>query len=565
VNTWPKVLASNCEKYPSVKAMRYKHYGIWHGLSWKDYYSEVKRFALGLDALGFEPGDRLLIIGEPAPQWHFAELAAQALHGVSVGVYPEASASEIRAMASETGARIIVCEDQEQVDKVLEMGATGIRSVIYWNYKGLAHYTDSILLGYRELLDLGKGSPHPQRFEERIAEGEADDVCALVYTSGASGVPRAAVHTYRSLKAGSDALLGFDPWNEHDEIVASGSPAWIMGQWTTIGCHLLSRCVLNFAEEPETRTRDTKEIEPTIAIHGARFWESLAAGLGARMLDLDAVKKVMFRLFLDGSRKPTFLADFFLLNAVRRALGLSRARICYSTGATLSPDALRLYHSLGIPVKSIYFTTEGGLLASDDRLLVMDARIESGEIVCKGPGAFLGYYNGEPLEDGWVRTGDAGRIDDGRLRFIDRKEDMVGSLAPQSVEASLRFSPFIKDAWVFAGGALIVINFPVVARWAGKKKIAFTTFAELARAPEVYDLVRIEVDRVNAGLPSSCRITAYANFHREFDPDAGEFTRSLSLRRRTLQERYAGIMGAFAAGNTSVDIDGAILTIRGVI
>ena len=574
-DTWPKVLASNYEKYGSRKAMRYKHYGIWRAVTWENYYLDVKYLALGLIVLGFEPGDKLLIIGDNAPEWHFAELAAQALHGVSVGVYPDLSPSEIDAIATEVDARFAVCEDQEQVDKLLEI-KTSFQKIVYWNYKGLAHYSDPRLIGYREVLDLGRGSPHPECFEAGMAKGNPDDVCVLVYTSGTTAAPRAAVHTFRTLRAGAESLLSLDPWNEHDEVVPASTPAWIMGQWAAIGCHLLSRCILNFPEDPETRAQDTREMEPTVVLYGARFWESQAAALQARMLDLDAVKRFMFRLFMPhGHKKPSFVADLILFEAVRRALGLSRARICYSTGAILSPYAMRFYHALGIPVKSLYATTEGGVLAgprNDDIpidtvgpfLAGCEARIIDGEITYRSPGAFIGYYKDPPAKDGWFPTNDAGLIVDGALRFIDRKDSLIGTFAPQAIEAALRFSPFIADAWVFAGGALIVINFPVVARWAGKRKIAFSTFAELARAPEVYDLIRADIDRVNADLPASCRIARYVNFHREFDAGAGEVTRSLNLRRKALQERYRGIVDAIGAGKTSVEApDGTILTIRG--
>ena len=238
-------------------------------------------------------------------------------------------------------------------------------------------------------------------------------------------------------------MLGMHSWNEHDEVVPASAPASIMGQWAAIGCHLLSRCILNFAESPETRARDTKEIEPTIVLFGARFWESQAAGLRARMADLDAFKRLLFRL-LKPSKKPSFLADLILVRHVRRALGLSRARICYSTGGILSPDAVGLYHALGIPVEDLYATTEGGICVPG-----CEARIEDGEIVYRGPGAFVGYYKGETPTDGWVRTSDAG-IMEKRLRTIDRqkreshKDDLRRDPCPSSDRGLVKVQPLYQ-------------------------------------------------------------------------------------------------------------------------
>jgi long-chain acyl-CoA synthetase len=290
-DTWPKLLASNYAAFPNKKAMRYKHYGIWQGLTWEDYYLDVKFLALGLASLGFARSDRLLIVGDSAPQWYSAQIATQSLRGVVVGACPDLSATELQAVVAQTRPSLAIVQDQEQVDKLLGMESP-LKKIIYWSYKGLAHYADPLLLGYREVLDRGKAAANPERFDAGITQGAADDVAALVYTSGTTGTPRAAVHTFRSLTAGADALFSLCPWSEHDEIVPAAAPAWIAGQWI-MGCHLHSRSILNFPESPETNMRDTKEIEPTVVLYGARFWESQAAALNGRMLDLDGLKKIM--------------------------------------------------------------------------------------------------------------------------------------------------------------------------------------------------------------------------------------------------------------------------------
>jgi long-chain acyl-CoA synthetase len=604
-DTWPKVLRFNYEKYGiSRKAMRYKHYGIWLAYTWKDYYLDVKYLTLGLSALGFVPGDTLLIVGDNAPQWYGAELAAQAGHGASLGVDPDLTPAEIAHIAESGRARFAVVQDQEQVDKLLEVRSRLPRllKIIYWTYKGLAHYDDDMLMGYGEVLELGKSyeAEHPGLFEKNVEIGKADDVCALVCTSGTTGSPRTAVHTHGTIRAGADHLLRLHPWKEHDNVVPLLPPAWITGQWSAVGCHLLSGCTLNFAEEPETAQRDTREIGPTIAWHGARLWERQAAGLQARISDVDALTRLVFRVLMPiGYRMADLrregkephrvlkllftLADAVLFRRIRATLGLQDARICYSTGALLSPEAARLYHTLGVPLKSLYFTTEGGVLTNvaangfpgqtgsspedGSGVRITDA----GEIVSRSPGMFAGYYEdpqatAAALKDGWFHSGDRGLIgDDGAVHFLDRTGSVVAlstgdTLAPQAVESRLRFSPYIRDAWVLAGpqsayaSAVIVIDYRTVSKWAGQRKIAHRTCAELCQRPEVYALVGREIDRVNRSLPPGGRVKRYVHLHREFDPDEGELTRTGNLRRAVLEERYRGIIDAIYAGKAEAAV-----------
>ena len=609
-DTWPKILKYNYEKYGDNHiAMRHKHRGIWQPYTWKDYYINVKYLALGLLSLGFKPGDKVLIIGDNAPEWYYAELAAQADHGASVGVYSELLPSEIKYIAENSEARFAVVEDQEQVDKLLLIKGKlpQLKKVIYWNYKGLASYDDPILMGYREVLELGKRyeKEHPRLFEQNIETGKADDVCALVYTSGTTGaVPKGAVHTYKTTRAGADSYLHLDPWYEDDNIVPYLPPAWMTEQWFGIGCHLLSASILNFAEEPETQQEDTREIGPSIVLYGARLWEAQAGTVQARIREADALKRLVFRLLMpigykianlkSRKQKPSMfwkilyaLADIALFRPIRDSLGLSSARICYTTGAMLSPDAFRFYHALNLPLKSLYGSTEGGALtgARND-----DIRIETvgpvhkgtevkiagnGEIIYRQPGTFLGYYNdpdktAEVLKDGWFYSGDSGFItEDGHVVFLDKVKDLVelasgDKLAPQFIESQLRSSPYIKDAWVLAGpdrayaSAIIIINYASVGQWAGQRKLAYTTFTELSQRPEVYQLVKQDIDRINSTLPPGTRVKKYVNLHKEFDPDEGELTRTMKLRRTFMEERYRGLINAIYSDKTEVPIEAQV-------
>jgi long-chain acyl-CoA synthetase len=595
-DTWPKILKYNYEKYGDNRiAMRHKNHGIWQRYTWKDYYLNVRYLALGLVSLGFKPKDKVLIIGDNAPEWYYAELAAQVNHGASVGVYSGLLPPEIKYIAENSEARFAIVQDQEQVDKLLQIKdkLPRLKKVIYWNYKGLAHYDDPILMGYREVLERGKryGKEHPRLFEQNIKMGKADDVCALVYTSGTTGAaPKGAVHTYRTMGTGANYYLHLDPWYENDNVVPYLPPVWMPEQWFGIGCHLLSASILNFAEEPETQQQDIREIGPNVVFYGARLWESQAGTVQARIQDADAIKRFTFRKLIPigykmadlryRKQRPSLLlkilyalADIALFRPIRDSLGLTNARICYTSGAMLSADAFRFYHALSLPLKSLYWTTEGGALTGAKN---EDIRLETvgpvhkgaevtitgnGEIVYRQPGIFVGYYNdpdktAEVLKDGWFYSGDSGLVtEDGYIVLLDRVKDLVklasgDKLAPQSIESRLRFSPYIKDAWVLAGpdrayaSAIITINYASVGQWAGQRRVVCTTFTELSQRPEVYELVKRDIERINRTLPPGARVKKYVNLHKEFDPDEGELTRDMKLRRTFLEERYRKLINA---------------------
>jgi long-chain acyl-CoA synthetase len=609
-DTWPKVLTYNYKTYGGSRtAMRSKRYGIWQPYTWKDYYLGVKHLSLGLLSLGFEAGDKLLIIGDNAPQWYYAELAAQASHGASVGLYADMIPSEIKYIAENCEARFAIAENQEQVDKLLEIKdqLPLLKRIIYWNYKGLSHYKEPILIGYREVEERGDAyeRQYPQLFEQRVEKGSADDICAIVYTSGATGaVPKGAVHTHKTIRVGAEYHLRVDQWTDTDNVVPYLPPVWMTEQWLSIGCHLLSGNTLNFAEAPETQQRDANETEPSIVFYGARQWESQAAAVRARMLDAAGMKRLIARWLMPVGysmadlklqkkhpglvQKATYaLANAVLFKPIRKSLGLLNARICYSTGAILSPDAFRFYHALNLPLKSLYSTTEGGALTgvTDDDIRPgtvgrahqgAEVRVtEAGELIYRQPGLFAGYYNDPAqtaavLNDGWFRSGDAGYVaEDGHVIFTDRMKNLAklpegDVLAPQLLEARLRFSPYIKDAWVFAGpqgayaAAVVIINYDTVSRWAGQRRVHFSTFAELSQGPEVYELVKDDIERINSALPSGSRVKKYVLLHREFDADEGELTRTRKLRREVLEERYRDLIGAIYNDKAEVPIEAQV-------
>jgi long-chain acyl-CoA synthetase len=606
-DTWPKVLKYNSDKYGDTRrALRHKHYGVWQPYTWKDYYLRVKSLALGLMSLGLKPEDKVLIVGDNAPEWYYADLAAQCGHGVPVGAYSDLTSKEIKTIAEKSEATLAVVQDQEQVDKLLlvKEALPHLKKVIFWNYKGLAHYADPILIGFREVMERGEKyeKEHPGHFERNVENGKADDVCAIVYTSGTTGEePKGAVHSFRTLRAGAECHLRLDPWHEDDNIVPYLPPVWINEQWLAIGCHLLSGSTLNFAEGPETQERDAREIGPTIVFRGARVWENQAAMVQARISSADLMNRFAFRVFMPlgnqmaeagyKKQKPSLfrrlsyaLADALVFEPIKKSLGLQKARICYTSGTMLSADAFKFYHALNLPLKNLYGTTEGGALsgAKNEDIRVdtvgpaykgTEVKIsEDGEILYKQPGTFAGYYKdpgktAEVLTDGWFHSGDSGFVrDDGHIVLVDRTKNLVrlgngDTLAPQEIESRLRFSPYIKDAWILAGpegayaSAIIVIDYNRVGKWAGERRVPYSTFAELAQRPEVYELVKHDIDRVNPTLSPGSRVRKYVILHREFDPDEGELTRNRRLRRAFLEKRYSELIEAIYRDRTEVPVE----------
>ncbi len=604
-DTWPKVLSDNCHKYGSSRvAFRYKRYGIWQRYSWQDYYGDVKNLALGLLALGFKANDKLVIIGNNAPQWYCAALAVQSNHGVVVGISPDLNSAELRYLIKNSEAKFAIVEDQEQIDKLLEIKneLSQIKKIIYWNYKGISKYSDGVLLGYSEVLTGGKryDNEHPGVYEQNIASGKADDVCTIIYTSGTGNEPKGAIHTYRTMMSGVKILLDLDTWHDKDNVIISLPPSGITEQWIGIGCHMITRSILNFAEQSETQREDFREIGPDIVYYEARLWEELAGEMQARMQSSGSIVKFLFRIFMPAgykmadlscqNQKPGSglkiyhsLANAFLFGRMKDYLGLSKARICRTSGTMISPDILRFYKAIHIPLKNMYSTAESGTICgvtSDNRFDIAgtiptgtEVRIDDrGELICRHAGVSPGYLygtenNSKVINNGWFNTGDIAEIDkNGHISIKGKTEDIINlpsgdSVSPQLIESRLRFSPHIKDVWVLSNpgkdyiAAVIIINFDNVSKWADRRKLAYTTFSDLSQKPAVYDLIAEDIKQINETLPGGSRIRKYVNLHKEFDPDEGELTHTKKLRRRFLEERYRELINAIYSEATEIPIE----------
>jgi long-chain acyl-CoA synthetase len=605
-DTWPKVLEHNSTHFGDRKAMRYKRYGIWQSHSWQDYFTNVKYLALGLLSLGFKQGSKLLIVGDSSPEWYFAQLAAQSNRGISVGLYSDLSSSEIEYVARNSEVDFAMVEDQEQVDKVVQIRERlpKVKTVIYWRYKGLTQLDDKAFVGLRDVLEMGRQyeAEHPGAFKANIAAGKAEDVCSVIYTSGTTGdVPKGALHSYRSLMAGSVRYCQADGVNSRDNLISYLPPAWITEQWLGFGCHILSGSTINYPESSETEQEDIREIAPSLVLYNSRLWESQAGEVQARLRGASRLKRLATRCLMPVGYKMVdlankkqklgwhwrllnVLADFVVFRRVRDSLGLPHARACRSTGSTLCPEAFRFFHAVGVPLKNIYGSTEAGAVTGSTEAAqspgtagfvnqgVEVTLTDQGEIMVRHPGVFLGYYNdpemtAQVLDDGWVHTGDKGSLTaDQELVFVDRLEDLIALpcgevVAPQEIESRLKYSPYIKDAWVLTQqncefvSAVIIIDAATTGRWADKRKIAYTTFSDLSQKPEVYELIEQEVSLINQDLAAGRQVRRFVNLHKEFDPDEFELTRNRKLRRAYLGRRYRDLAQALSGDQASVEVE----------
>ena len=604
LDTIPKLIRRNCERWSRRTAMCMKNFGIWQRYSWAEYYEKVKHFSLGLLSLGMEPGDVVDIIGDNEPQWFWGEFATQAAGGTVTGIFVDSIPSEVKYVAEHSGAKFAIVNDQEQTDKFLEIKdeLPLLKKVIYWDPKGLRDYDDPLLASFNEVIALGKEyeKTHPGLFEQNVERGKGDDIAFIYYTSGTTGLPKGATLTHQALINTARSFVSRYPLSEDDDLISNFPAAWVGDSFFATIPHLLSGARLNFAEEPDTIAEDTREVGPNFVIYGPRQWESLVSEIQVKMFDAHPLKRFVYHLFLPvgykmadfnfQGKKPNLfwralygIAYLLLFRALKDRLGLSRVRFGVTGSSVLSLDTFRLIHAIGVELRQNYGSTEAGLISSHGKgeikfesvgrpALGTEVRItDDGELLVRNDCMFNGYHKDarkttETLVDGWCHTGDAVNIDDdGHLLFIDRLEHM-GQLssgikyAPQYVEGRLRFSPYIRDAMVIGGkdkdfvSAILNIDFAMVGKWAERNHIPYTTFVDLSQKEEVADLVRKDLSRVNSYLPEPARVRKFVLLHKEFDADEAELTRTRKLRREFMEERYRDLIEAMYKDGRKIQV-----------
>ncbi len=616
--TLPALLLEKARTVGNRTAMREKQWGVWQAYSWRDYLDAASEFAAGLRQLGLGRGDVVVLIGDNRPEWLWAELAIQGLGGMALGLYQDAPPDEIAYVFELSEAKVVVAEDQEQVDKILSFRGSlpALSHIVYHDPKGLAGYDEPGLLSFDAVREMGRAEA--DGFTSWADEVGPGDPCLIATTSGTTGRPKLAVLSHENLLSMARNLGHVDPKLASDEFVSFLPLAWMGEQMMSVASALLFGFCVNFPEEPDTVQENIREIGPHVIFSPPRVWENLAARVRVKIMETTRLKRWLYNLFMPvglamadarfAGKKPGvllrfayFLAWVCLFRALSDRLGFSRVRSAATGGAALGPDTFRFFHALGVNLKQIYGQTE----ISGISCIHLDGQVdfdsvgvpipgtemrisEEGEILSKSPAVFLGYYKNEQatretLADGWLRSGDAGYFDDrGRLVVIDRLKDVMRlesgvRFSPQFLENKLKFSPYVREAVVLGHGrpylaAIVCIDAEIVGRYAESRLLTYTTYQDLAAKPEIAELIRSEIARINATLPDNTRISRFALLFKELDPDDGELTRTRKVRRGVVEERYGPLVEALFTDAPRIDLrasisfqDGRVREMRGVI
>ena len=600
MTTLPVILRERCRSAPDHVAMREKRLGIWREHTWAELFDRVRAFGLGLTALGIEPGDRVAIHSEDRPEWLIAEYGTIAVGGASVGIYPTNPAAEVQYILAHSGARVVVAEDQEQVDKALAVAdrCPSLRHIVVIDPKGLRGYSDERLLRWEDVERLGRevAARDGARFDRLIDERRPDEVAMIVYTSGTTGPPKGAMLTEVNLTTSVDLARALWQATPADRVCSYLPLCHVAEKIFTVFLPLASGASANFAESIDTVTANLREVEPTIFLGVPRIWEKMAAGVQIRMQDADPLKRLVFRVWLamghrlarvwiaSGGRYPFPWSALYrlgwlcLYGPLQRKLGLARCRIAVRGAAPISPDLLRFFHAIGIHIREAWGQTEcagaASLTPADDVRIGsvgrpvpgLEVRIaEDGEILVRGPLVFRGYFNDEEATrrtldpDGWLHTGDVGRIDEhGHVHITDRKKDIMvtaggKNIAPSLIENMLKSSPYVREAIVIGDRrsyvtALIGIERDAVGDWATRREIPFTTYRDLTERPEVVEFIADEVRRVNRDLASVEQIKRFRLLPKELDHEDGELTATQKVKRGILQDRFRDLVDGLYAG-----------------
>jgi long-chain acyl-CoA synthetase len=609
LQTLPQYFVQKVQEYGEDKvALRQKEFGIWREFSWQESYEEVQAFSLGLIALGLERGDRVCSIGDNDREYLWAFFGLQAAGGAQVGLFTDSIASEIAYIVNHSEATFVLAQDQEQCDKLLEIkeDVPKVKHVIYWDDKGMWYYDDDWLMSFQEVRELGRAlrEKEPDRFRVEVASGQGDDLAVICYTSGTTGLPKGVMLSHTNLIYEARLYQEADPRFDTDNHVSFLPLGWIGEVSLGFAPHVYTGVIMNFPEEPETVRENIREIAPEGILYNSRLWDNLLASVQVRMNDATWFHRKLYGLFLPvgyrvadkqfakerlglGLSLANAIGDFFVFSPIRDKLGMTNIRSAFTAGSSLSPDAMRFFHALGINLKQIYGSTEvaGGATIHPDgdvKFASVGKPIPSveirtsgeGEIQITGPTVFLGYYKDAEEtektilvdEEGrrWFCTGDAGYIDeDEHVIYLDRVKDMITlangeRFSPQFIEGRLKFSPYIRDVMALGGPtrdfatALIIIDFEHVGHWAEKRGIGYTTFLDLSQKTQVYELVDEAVEEVNSNLPPAGRVHRFVLMHKEFDADEAEMTRTRKLRRSFLYDRYGEIVEALYDDRDSI-------------
>ena len=613
--TFPQLLLNHAAQRPTAAAMREKEYGIWQTTTWADMLALVQHMACGLHQAGLKRHEHMIVVGSNRPRLYATMLAAQSLGAIPVPLYQDAVASECVFPINNAEVRFAVVEDQEQVDKMLEVReqCPQLQHIYFDDPRGLRNYDEIGLAAVDELVAAGKAfaGVHPQFFVDEVQKVQPDDVAAMFFTSGTTGNPKGVVHTHNTLLNRADVGARFDKLGPSDEVLAYLPPAWIGQNIFSYAQWLAAGYVVNCPESAATVTIDLKEVGPTYYFAPPRVFEGLLTSVMIRMEDAGALKRKMFHYFMDIARKVGpqkmdgkdvgfgdnlmyALGNLCVYGPLRNTLGFSRVRVAYTAGEAIGPDLFSFYRSIGINLKQLYGSTETAVFvclqpdheARADTVGVPCEGVEikladNGELLVKSPGLLKEYYKNPKATaevltaDGWYHTSDAGFIDaHGHLKIIDRVKD-VGRIkggandgamfAPKYVENKLKFFSHIKEVVAFGDQrdrvcVMINIDFDAVGNWAERRNLSYAGYTDLAQKPDVYQLIKECIEKVNADLAqdtllAGSQVSRFLVLHKELDADDGELTRTNKVRRGFIGDKYGVLVDALYGGKTEQFIE----------
>lgn len=609
LDSLPAYLLRNSEKFADRVAMRHKDLGIWREWTWAQVTDEVRRFSIGFATLGLKRGDKVAIVGANRPRLYWSFPAIQGCEAIPVPVYSDSVAEEMQFVLEHAGVRFAVCQDQEQVDKLLSIQdrLPELKAILYDEPRGLREYDPEQVISVTRVQELGdeviqRDKDIVTRWAEAIGQLKIDDMCTILYTSGTTGRPKGVMLSSQNLIQTSINANAFDNLDHTEETIAYLPLAWVGDHVFSYTQSLVAGYCVCCPEGPDTVTVNRREIAPTYFFAPPRVFESLLTSIMVNMEDAGAVKRWMFHYFIRVANKSGErllnkesinpfsrfnykLGDWFVYGPLKNRIGMSKVRVAYTAGEAIGPDIFRFYRSLGINLKQLYGQTEASVYITAQPDGQIDAntvgtpspevelRIEdSGEVMYRSPGVFMGYYKNDlataetKTADGWVHTGDAGYVDDaGHLCIIDRAKDVGklndgGMFPPKYIENKLKFFPNIKEVVAFGDGrdyvaAFINIDLTAVSNWAERNNIVYGSYQELASHAEVYQQIEGHVRQVNKDLAAeprvaSAQIQRFLILHKELDADDGELTRTLKVRRKFVNERYEVLIEALYSDKT---------------
>jgi len=609
--TLPQMLEKQALELGSERiAIREKNFGIWQAYTWSDYFQYTKKVALGLAALGLKRGSTIGIITNNHPEWLFSELGAQSLGAITLNLFTSAVAKELAFGLGRVQAQYVIAEDQEQVDKLLEVkeDVSFVQKVIYVDPTGMRTYTDDPwLLSFKELLDLGADLDRekPDFFTKELTKGKPEETALMIMTSGTTGLPKLAMISHENFMEMARKWLETAPIGIGDNWISITPPAWIVDQMWGMGITLSGGMVMNFPETLETAVEDFREIGPTVIITASRFWEDLASKIRVKISDSGFFKRFLYHTCMkiggavvdrESDKRPVpfglhllhRISSQIMYTPLMDRVGCLQFRGAYTGGHPISPDVIRFFRANGLNLKQCYGLTEAGgifQVQPDDEVKLETVGVplprtevkigEDQEVLVKSRANFIGYYH-DPEEtaksitpDGWLHTGDAGYIDDdGHLLIIGRKEEIMRTrdgeaFSPDFIETRLKFSPYINEAVIFGEGqpyitCFINIDFGNVGNWAEERKIPYTTYIDLSQQPAVEDLIRGEIRGVNTQLPKPMQLVNFILLYKLLDADDEELTRTGKVRRKFVFQQYKDLIDALYSDKKELAVKGQV-------